>query len=511
MMDCRALTNDVLTGRLAPDVRAHLDGCPACRARREELRSLEEGLAALGRALPRAENPALVRRIVARIPRRAAASNSGWRWAAAVAAAAVLLAAVLYATRETAVPLRRDLAGTQTPVQMIPEPAPPSPDPAPAPPSPPPVPPPAPELPKTPPSAPPPVVPPVPAPPPVESAPPAPKPAPPEAPKPAPPETRPARSVVAVTGVEGALELQDGTAWKKIAKGLDWDDSALLRSTEKLARFTLPDGTRATLRPHTELHLLAAAPLSLALEKGEAFFEVIPGPERRFSVVTPDARIQVTGTRFAVKRGDHTEVIVSAGEVAVTNDKGEVAVPAGTGTSVRKGTAPVRPRVVDADRAQAWRRELDGPELPRFRYDFEDGRTPLPWTNGKVSAGPARGFNRFCLEGGPGIDADLSRVDKRVATVHGAMRFGFRYWTADADQITIQFFSEKARDNFRYDLKAIGRNKWESVEIPLPEFFRLSDGSHPQEGDRFTWLNFTVTGATGPVYFDDIELVELQK
>src|SRR6185295_3585645 len=128
MMECRALTNDVLTGRLAPDARAHLEGCAACRARREELRSLEADLAALGRALPRAENPVLARRIVARIPRRTA-SPGGWRWAVAVAAAALLLAALLYATRETAVAPPPDIAETppQAPVERTPEPVPPPP------------------------------------------------------------------------------------------------------------------------------------------------------------------------------------------------------------------------------------------------------------------------------------------------------------------------------------------------------------------------------------------------
>jgi len=327
-----------------------------------------------------------------------------------------------------------------------------------------------------------------------------------------PPETRPARTVVAIGGVEGALELQDGAAWRKIAKGSDWDEAAVLRSGDKLGRFTLPDGTRATLRPHTELRLLAAAPFTLGLDRGEAFFEVLPGPERRFSVVTPDARIQVTGTRFSVKRGDHTEVVVTGGEVAVANDKGEVSVPAGSGMSVRKGAAPNKARSVDADRAAAWRRELDGVDIPRFRHDFEDGRVPPAWQNNpKIATGPARGLNRFCLEGAPGIDADLSRLDKRITTVRGTMRVGFRYWAADADQIIIQLFSEKARDNFRYDLKTLGRGKWESVEIPLADFYRLADGSRIQEGDRFTWFNFTVTGTTGPVYFDDIELVEVQK
>ncbi|HEV3027031.1 MAG TPA: FecR family protein, partial [Planctomycetota bacterium] len=332
-----------------------------------------------------------------------------------------------------------------------------------------------------------------------------------EGPKTAPPETKPLRVALILANLEGPLEMQEGDAWKKVARSADWDAAGAVRTGERLARFTLPDGTRATLRPHSEVRLLAADPPSLSLERGEGFFEVIPGAGRRFSVTTPDARVDVTGTQFSVKRGDRTEILVSSGEVRVTNDKGDVSVPAGTGVSARRGSAPTKPRVVDTDRANSWRHELDGPETVRFRFDFEDGRLAPLWVKGKIVAGPARGLNHSCLEGNPGIDADLSRLEKRVATVHGMLKFRFRYWTAGAELLRVQFFSERAKDNFRFEVKTLGREKWEAVEIPVSELYRLADGTHPQEGDRFTWLNVSIDGALGPVYFDDIELVEVQK
>jgi hypothetical protein len=510
MMDCGDLTNDRLVEPVSPPVRAHLDRCSGCRERQAELQSLGEELAALGRALPRDERPALVRSIVARIPRTAAAPASGWRWAAAFAAAAVLLFAIILATRETPTAPKPEIAVLPPAVPVEPTPMP-SPLPAPVPPirepGPTPVPPVRPSAPPPPSSPEPPPVVPLPKSPVVD----VPAPAPPAVPRPVAPETKPARVALLLSNLEGAAELQDGAAWKKLARTADWEADETLRSGEKLARFTLPDGTRATLRPHSELRLVTAEPPSLALEKGEGFFEVVPGAGRRFSVATPDARIEVTGTQFSVKRGDRTEILVSSGEVKVTNDKGEVSVPAGTGSTARRGSAPTKPRVVDADRANAWRREMDGPETTRFHFDFEDGRLAPLWTGGRIVAGPARGFNRSCLEGSPGVDADLAKLDKRLTTVHGTLKFRFRYWTASADMIWVQLFSERAKDNFRFDLKSIGKEKWEAVEIPIADFYRLADGSHPQEGDRFTWMNFAVSGATGPVYFDDIELVEVQK
>jgi ferric-dicitrate binding protein FerR (iron transport regulator) len=501
MMTCGDLTNDVLTGPLSAAAKAHLDRCAACRGRRDELRSLESELAALGRALPRAGNPALVRRIVARIPARSA---SGWRWAAGLAAAA-LLVAVLWATRETAPPpvAPRDTVAVPAPppLETVLDPVPPPPTPKPTPPPvPAPIPTPAP----------------APNPDPVKPAPPpapAPvKPAPAEPLRPTVPKTVPARVVVALAGIEGALELQDGDKWKKTAKSAEWEEAVALRSGERLTRFTLPDGTRATLKPRTELRIVSASPLALFLERGEAYFDVIPAPDRRFSVVTADARVRVTGTQFSVKRNGQTEVFVASGEVQVGNDKGDVSVPAGNATTARKGAAPAKARAVDADRALAWRRELDGPEVTRFRYDFEDGRLPQLWTSGRVvNFGPARGLNRFCLEGAPGLNADLSRVDKRVWTYRSNLKLRFRYWTTGAEAVWIQLFSDRVRDNLRIELKNIVAGKWETVELPLADCYRLSDGSHAQDGDRFSWFNINVSGTTGPLYFDDIELVETAK
>ena len=511
MMTCRDLTNDLLTEPLSAAARSHLEDCADCRARRAELRSLESDLAALGRALPPVPNPALVRRILARIPRQAAPAPSGWRWAAALAAAAGLLLTVVLASREKTEPpaAPRDTVAipARPPIETVLDPVPPPP-----PPPRPPEPTPAPVAPPTP--APPvvaPPAPPAPTPAPVDPGRPAPAPVP--VPRPTVPETKPARVVLTIASIEGALELQDGDKWKKPAKSAEWDQAAALRSADRPARFTLPDGTRATLRPRTELRILSAAPLSLTLDRGEAFFDVIPAPTRQFAVVTPDARVQVTGTQFSVKRNGNTEVHVSSGEVRVGNEKGEVVVPAGNATSARKGAAPAKARAVDADRAHAWRRELDGPEVPRFRYDFENGRLPAIWTSGRVvDSGPARGLNRFCVEGvSTGLHADLSRVDRRLWIYRPNLKLRFRYWTSGAESVWIQLFSDRVQDNLRIELKHIAVNKWETVELPLADFYRLADSTHAQEGDRFSWFNINVSGATGPMYYDDIELVETLK
>ena len=61
-------------------------------------------------------------------------------------------------------------------------------------------------------------------------------------------------------------------------------------------------------------------------------------------------------------------------------------------------------------------------------------------------------------------------------------------------------------------LKHVVSGKWETVELPVADFYRLiSPGDRLQDGDRFSWLNFAVAPATGQFYFDDIELVEVQR
>jgi len=314
-----------------------------------------------------------------------------------------------------------------------------------------------------------------------------------------------------VAKLEGGFEIRREKAWEKLEMPGEWEASAPLRAREPVGRLTLADGTRVTLRGKTEIRIVSAAPPALALDQGEAFFEV-PTGGASFAVVTPDARAEVLGTQFGVRRADRTEVVVVAGEVRVANEKGEVAVPAGNGTTVRKATIPSKPRAIDPDSPLAWRRAADPPETARFRYDFEDGRQPPPWMNGRVVPGPARGFNRFCLEGAPNVDAQLTRLDAEKVAVRGVLKIRFRYFAEGATELLLQLKNERVGDNFRYEVKNVASRKWEVVEVPLSEFYRLADrSSRLQDGDRFTWLNVTVTGARGPVWFDDVELVEVRK
>ncbi len=83
---------------------------------------------------------------------------------------------------------------------------------------------------------------------------------------------------------------------------------------------TLLDGSRVTLRPHTELHRITENDTGQVYRvSGEGYFEVVPERQRQFVVMTNDARVTVTGTRFTVGTWDrHTRVFLEQGSVMMS-------------------------------------------------------------------------------------------------------------------------------------------------------------------------------------------------
>lgn len=93
---------------------------------------------------------------------------------------------------------------------------------------------------------------------------------------------------------------------------------------------TLDDGTRITLNTDTRLHVRYADDLrSVALDRGEAMFEVAPNPRRPFVVTAGDTRVRALGTSFIVRR--------ARGSVVVTLIQGKVSV---TDTAARPDGGP---------------------------------------------------------------------------------------------------------------------------------------------------------------------------
>lgn len=125
-----------------------------------------------------------------------------------------------------------------------------------------------------------------------------------------------------------------------LAPGTIWRPGDRLKSQGGPVELSGPDGTTLTLAAASELQLLRAdAERWLRLTAGGVGVHVAKlTAGQRFVIVTPDAEVEVRGTRFQVDlvppaagcgRGTVTRVRVTEGVVEVRGPEGDVRVPAG--------------------------------------------------------------------------------------------------------------------------------------------------------------------------------------
>lgn len=308
------------------EVLEHVAACPSCR---EDLIAARTPVAYVTRRAPR----------------------YGWIAAAAAALFAVAIGAALLTGRHEpeAIVIK---APKPAPKPRPPEPAPIEIEPAPKP---------LPEIPK---------------PAPLPEVKPAPKPAPPkeperpaiarpipepEPPKPQPapkPETKPALtkaklrgSFVALAGTCSA-QPEGEAAWQgaKFAQPREFAGSVKLRADASAAKARIGAATYF-LRGGTEIAVAIEEGSTLVrLVKGEAFFDVTPGPET-FAVETATGKTTVKGTRFLVTA---TETAVQRGKVEFTSADRTVAVAAG-----ERSIDARAPEKVDVARRLAWMKPLE--------------------------------------------------------------------------------------------------------------------------------------------------------
>lgn len=86
------------------------------------------------------------------------------------------------------------------------------------------------------------------------------------------------------------------------------------------AAVPLSDGSKITLNTNSEIHVTVNDQArKVELERGEAFFEVVPDPLRPFIVSAGNKQILVLGTKFLVKRDrNDVRVVVTEGKVTVS-------------------------------------------------------------------------------------------------------------------------------------------------------------------------------------------------
>lgn len=122
----------------------------------------------------------------------------------------------------------------------------------------------------------------------------------------------------------------------------------------------LDDGSRMALNTDTRVRVeLAADRRDVTLQRGEAYFEVTPDPERPFVVRTPHGSVRAVGTAFCVRvLADRSRVMVRSGEVAVypasETDPSPSALGAGAGLEFDARDVG-RAQHIDVSVATAWR------------------------------------------------------------------------------------------------------------------------------------------------------------
>jgi len=98
----------------------------------------------------------------------------------------------------------------------------------------------------------------------------------------------------------------------------------------------------------------------IQLAQGELYVEVVPG--HPFVVNTPNARLQITGTKFSVRAAPgRTDLVLLRGSIRLGRSDGAgsaVDVTAGHASAVVGGRDPAAPTAVDAWGATAWARQL---------------------------------------------------------------------------------------------------------------------------------------------------------
>lgn len=169
--------------------------------------------------------------------------------------------------------------------------------------------------------------------------------------------------LVAGNSTSATMTTAGGEA-QSLVPGHAWLPEERLRSEALALILTAADGTTIDLQPWSELKLLRAdAERWLRLGSGAVSVHVAKLTEgERFVILTPDAEVEVRGTRFHVAlvpaaddcgHGTPTRVVVDEGVVVVRSSQGEVRVEAGKSWPAGCSSSQVAPSSSRSIRAVA--------------------------------------------------------------------------------------------------------------------------------------------------------------
>lgn len=162
---------------------------------------------------------------------------------------------------------------------------------------------------------------------------------------------RPSSRRIWAMGIAASLVLGLGvTGMQKMALDADY-----YTGTGERRQVVLADGSRITLNANSAVDVkFAADGRRITLRKGEALFDVMPDPQRPFSVQAGDLSATALGTIYAVRReGENVDVTVRRGRVAVTEGPDKVTLGVGETVGARTDGLGTK-QSVDVDKMLAW-------------------------------------------------------------------------------------------------------------------------------------------------------------
>ncbi|MGY1411120.1 MULTISPECIES: FecR family protein [unclassified Luteimonas] len=172
---------------------------------------------------------------------------------------------------------------------------------------------------------------------------------------------RPRGGIAAVAAV-AVCALALGWGWRELATVAPVHYATALGDVRSL---DLADGSQATLASDSRIALrLSRSARHIALEQGEAYFEVAKDPARPFVVEAGTRRVVAVGTRFSVRRdAADLRVVVTEGlvrlEAGDAGTQADTLLPAGSVAIVHRDSVLVRSMPLDeAARLVDWRSGL---------------------------------------------------------------------------------------------------------------------------------------------------------
>ncbi len=182
--------------------------------------------------------------------------------------------------------------------------------------------------------------------------------------------------VARAAGGEGGLQqcqrAAESDAWScsPARQGAAIAPGTMLRTDDRTrAHLRLGDGTRLALDRSTELRLDAALDRSGSLSKGGLVADVVKQPGSRVTIKLPRGRIEVLGTKFALRTmGQASALDVSRGAVMLYDDKERaVKVRAGEEGRAYPGQAPYASSAPALGSALSWSETGEGESKAQVR------------------------------------------------------------------------------------------------------------------------------------------------